>query len=113
MYVVHSIFIDYEQAFRLKWRVKPAAVGVTLTPNIYLSWRACWSQVPIVETLDSAIHQINHYPVDSAIDSPISFPLDSDLSRGWLYPRPYPTLNNQRLKCQLPTTRPIPPPLGG
>ena len=43
MYVVHTIFIDYEQALRFKWRVKPAAVGVTLTPNIYPSWRACWS----------------------------------------------------------------------
>ena len=34
-YVVHIIFIDYEQALRLKRRAKPAAVGVTLTPNIY------------------------------------------------------------------------------
>ena len=37
MYVVHTIFIDYEQALRFKWRVKPAAVGVMLTPNIYPS----------------------------------------------------------------------------
>ena len=103
MYVVHSIFINYEQALRFKWRVKPS------TPVGELA-----GLVPIVETLDSAIHQINHYPLDSAIGSPISFPLDSDLSRGWLYPRPYPTLNNQGLKCQLPSTpRPIPPPLGG
>ena len=102
MYVVHTIFIDYEQALRFKWRVKPS------TPVGELA-----GLVPIVQTLDSAIHQINHYAVDSAIGSPISYPLDSDLSRGWLYPRPYPTLNNQRLKCQLPTTRPIPPPLGG
>ena len=44
MYVVHTIFIDYEQALCFKWRVKLAAVGVTLTPNIYssTSWRACW-----------------------------------------------------------------------
>ena len=44
MYVVHTIFIDYEQALRLKWRVRQAAVCMTLTPNIYssTSWRACW-----------------------------------------------------------------------
>ena len=45
MYVVHTIFIDCEQALHVKWQVKPAAVGVTLTPNIYPSWRACWPRL--------------------------------------------------------------------
>ena len=35
-----------------------------------------------VQTLDSAIHQIKIYPVDNAIGSPNTYPLDSDLSSG-------------------------------
>ena len=37
---------------------------------------------PIVQTLDSAIHRINHYPADSVIGFPNTYPLDSDLSGG-------------------------------
>ena len=37
---------------------------------------------PVVQTLDSAIHQINHYPADSVIDFRNTYPLDSDLSGG-------------------------------
>ena len=37
---------------------------------------------PVVQTLDSAIHRIKHYPVDSAIGFPNTYPLDSDLSGG-------------------------------
>ena len=39
-------------------------------------------QAPIAQTLDSAIHRINHYPVDSVIGFPNTYPLDSDLSGG-------------------------------
>ena len=39
-------------------------------------------QVPVVQKLDSAIHRINLYPVDSAIGFPSTYPLDSDLSGG-------------------------------
>ena len=39
-------------------------------------------QAPVVQTLDSAIHRINHYPVDSVIGFPNTYPLDSDLSGG-------------------------------
>ena len=38
------------------------------------------SQAQVVQKLYNAIHWINHYPVDSAIGFPNSFPLDSDLS---------------------------------
>ena len=31
---------------------------------------------PVVQTLDSAIHRINHYPVDSVIDFRNTYPLD-------------------------------------
>ena len=37
-------------------------------------------QAPVVQKVDNAIHQINHYPMDSAIEFPITYPLDSDLS---------------------------------
>ena len=39
-------------------------------------------QVPVVQKLDSAIHWINLYPEDNAIDFPNTYPLDSDLSGG-------------------------------
>ena len=39
-------------------------------------------QAPVVQTLDSAIHRINHYPADSVIDFYNTYPLDSDLSGG-------------------------------
>ena len=41
---------------------------------------------PVVQTLDSAIHRINHYPADSVIGFPHTYPLDSDLSGGKRYP---------------------------
>ena len=39
-------------------------------------------QAPIVQKVDSAIHRINHYPVDGAIGFPDTYPLDSDLFDG-------------------------------
>ena len=36
----------------------------------------------VVRKLDNAIHRIKHYPVDSAIYFPNTYPLDSDLSGG-------------------------------
>ena len=35
---------------------------------------------PVVQTLDSAIHWINHYPLDNSIGFASVYPLDSDLS---------------------------------
>ena len=51
------------------------------------SWDRCRQtflkdQVSVVQRLDSSIHRINLYPVDSAISFPIIYPLDSDLSGG-------------------------------
>ena len=36
------------------------------------------SQAPVVQKVDSAIHRINLYPVDSANGFPNTYPLDSD-----------------------------------
>ena len=35
----------------------------------------------VVQTLDSAIHRINHYPGDSVIDFRNTYPLDSAIQR--------------------------------
>ena len=43
-------------------------------------------QAPVVQTLDSAIDRINHYPADSVIDFRNTYPLYSDLSGGYRYP---------------------------
>ena len=40
------------------------------------------NQAAVVQTLDSAIQRINHYPADNAIVSRNTYPLDSDLSGG-------------------------------
>ena len=59
--------------------------------------------VPVVQTLDSAIHWINLYPVDSAIDFLIRirwiviYPMDSAIQR----------LNNRGLGYRLCTNIPI------
>ena len=37
---------------------------------------------PVVQKVDNVIHRINHYPLDSAISFPITYPLDSDSSGG-------------------------------
>ena len=40
----------------------------------------------VVQTLDSSIHWINHYPLDNSIGFASVYPLDSDLSGGQCYP---------------------------
>ena len=37
-------------------------------------------QAPVVQTVDNAIHRINHYPLDIAIGFAITYPVDSNLS---------------------------------
>ena len=37
---------------------------------------------PVVQKVDNAIHQINHYPLDGGIGFPNTYPWDSDLSVG-------------------------------
>ena len=47
-----------------------------------VSMKAVTYQAPVVQTLNSAIHRINHYPADSVIDFRNTYRLDSDLSGG-------------------------------
>ena len=39
-------------------------------------------QAPVVQTLDNAIHWLNHYPADKHYGNQLRYPLDSDLSGG-------------------------------
>ena len=39
-------------------------------------------QAPVVQNVDNAIHWINHYPLNSTIDFPNTYPLDGNLSGG-------------------------------
>ena len=41
---------------------------------------------PVVQTLDSATHKINHYPVHKYYGNQLHYPLDRDLSDGQCYP---------------------------
>ena len=41
---------------------------------------------PVVQRLDSAIHWINHNPLDNSIGFASVYPLDSELSGGQRYP---------------------------
>ena len=41
---------------------------------------------PVVQTIDSAIRRINHYPLDNSIGFASVYPLDSDFSSGLRYP---------------------------
>ena len=47
-----------------------------------LTYQANWELAPVVQTIDSAVHRINHYPVDKHYQNQLSYPVDSDLSRG-------------------------------
>ena len=58
-------------SFRLPWLDLLRAPLVALNPNLW---------APIVQTVDSAIHQINHYPVDKYLGNQLRYPVDSDLS---------------------------------
>ena len=40
----------------------------------------------VVQTLDSAIHRINHYPADKYYGNQLRYPLDRFLSGGYRYP---------------------------
>ena len=60
---------------------KPPAVK-RVVENLVLQVLQAVVQAPVVQTSDSAIHRINHYPADSVIDFRNTYPLDSDLSGG-------------------------------
>ena len=63
----------------------PSVAYLFVQNNIIAQWFSN-GQAPVVQTLDSAIHWINHYPLDNSIGFASVYPLDSDLSGGQRYP---------------------------
>ena len=59
--------------------------GITLTLPLH-SGLQNQDLAPVVQTLDSAIQWINHYPLDNSIGFASVYPLDTDLSGGQRYP---------------------------
>ena len=64
--------------FRAPWKINIVLGGRGKSGNC----RNSFDQAPVVQTMDSAIRQINHCPLDDSIDFASVYPLDSDLSRG-------------------------------
>ena len=54
-------------------------------------------RAPVLQKVDSAIHWINHYPLDSAIGFPNTYSMDSDLSTLYLMDNAIHLLNNRGL----------------
>ena len=54
---------------------------VSLDKELYSTF-SLFTQALVVQTLDSAIHRINHYPADKYYGNQLRYPLDSDLSGG-------------------------------
>ena len=56
------------------WNIEGTAplINTLLPVNVFLG--------PVVQSVDSAIHRINHYPVDKCWQNKLRYPPDSDLS---------------------------------
>ena len=72
-------------------------LGVRWSDLLYLHFRYwktifvteklfCKQQAPVVQTLDSAIHGINHFPADTCWGNQLCYPVDRDLSIGYRCP---------------------------
>ena len=55
--------------------VYTSSIGVVRRMNVV-------DRAPFVQTMDSVIRRINHYPLDNSIGFPSVYPLDSDLLGG-------------------------------
>jgi len=49
--------------------------------HMYILYRIDYL-VPVIQTLDSTIHPINHYPATNYYDKPLRYPLGRNLSEG-------------------------------
>ena len=58
----------------------PLSMGSHHLPRVHVNKPV--DQAPVVQTSDTAIHRINHYPADRVIDFLNTYLLDSDLSGG-------------------------------
>ena len=56
--------------------------GVSILAEIFFFLERGINLAPVVQTLDSAIRRINHYPADKDYGNQLRYPLGSDLSGG-------------------------------
>ena len=56
--------------------------GNYINIGYYFHQKDLKGMAPVVQKVDNAIHRINHYPLNSAIGFPNTYPWDSDLSVG-------------------------------
>ena len=73
----HARFPRFDPVF-IVTTVHPSPASPGICHNRFLA--------PVVQTLDSGIHRINHYPADKYYENELRYPLDSDLSGGLRYP---------------------------
>ena len=66
------LFLLWEVSLQVLW----------FSPLLLQHFQFQFDQAPVVQTLDSAIHQIKIYPLDNAIGFPNTYPQDSDLFGG-------------------------------
>ena len=52
---------------------------VSLDKKLYSTF-SLLNQARVVQTMDSALHRINHYPADTYYENQLHYPLESDLS---------------------------------
>ena len=54
---------------------------VSLDKKLYSTF-SLLNQARVLQTMDSALHWINHYPADKYYENQLHYPLESDLSGG-------------------------------
>ena len=52
----------------------------SLETSLALAEQLLTNQTPVVQTMDSAMHWINHYAADKHSQNQLSYPVDSDLT---------------------------------
>ena len=75
-----------EEKFVLLKCLQNTVFGITFVNFFFRGAHLQTLLAPVVQTLDSAIHWINHYPLDNSIGFASVYLLDSDLSGGQRYP---------------------------
>ena len=76
----------FVKTFASQWKTTNLGSKATVSKTyLILKLLLMWSNIhlaPVVRKADNAIHQTDHYPVDSPIGFRNVYPLESDLSGG-------------------------------
>ena len=77
----HSCFVNFHWWLDIGWNT-PTGDSCFTFHFFLISDERLLHLGLVVQTLDSAIHRINHYPVDTGQGNQLRYPLDRDLSIG-------------------------------